>query len=551
MSSRALRRLQRAQERELLVPEEEEDTSATIIQKPFEALAIEEGPVDNGDEPVAVVASPVRERAKRRPRRRAKDKKEEIQEAPAVEVKQPVQQNWHVYPKYFDVNAELTRIFGSMAHQDQSATGAYKKSGKGAIHSFLVPHLIRANPGWTGQQPGTRGGVASIKMVRKEDGEYVFCYDAAYQQAEIEFIQAVESFDPEAIQQLVLQHPHPHGHIHAILALSDIYRHQGDYTQASECVERALVVLERAFHPLFKPLEHAISYDGWYENRPLFLALFRHIDLVGRKGCWRSSMEFCKLLYHLDRSDPIGVVWMIDFYSLQARQYEFLVSDAFEQIMASSCSLCHFPPQFYFSRAVAYWNMYLAQKTEDFLALAREYMQTGAQLYPNVLLWLCNEKNIMSSDIQVEEIDDPYWMLLQRLYVERCSSIWKQPQNVQWLEKFMKGAGSQYEARGSNCQNKQVHCRRLYRHVYLLDDPNVRLPADASDGKTTGLPKGRHPLQRHDPFPHPLTKINIDEDQLKRGEFCPEYVAYFQELQELYLLHRNDGLLGRLARMFG
>jgi hypothetical protein len=43
---------------------------------------------------------------------------------------------------------------------------------------------------------------------------------------------------------------------------------------------------------------------------------------VGSRACYRTSLEFCKLLLGLDPdSDPMGVLLMIDFYAIRASQY--------------------------------------------------------------------------------------------------------------------------------------------------------------------------------------------------------------------------------------
>jgi hypothetical protein len=61
------------------------------------------------------------------------------------------------------------------------------------------------------------------------------------------------------------------------------------------------------------------------ENRSFFLALHRHIQFLGRRGCWRTAFEFNKLLLSLDpQNDPLGALLSIDFYALKAQEYNYL-----------------------------------------------------------------------------------------------------------------------------------------------------------------------------------------------------------------------------------
>lgn len=69
------------------------------------------------------------------------------------------------------------------------------------------------------------------------------------------------------------------------------------YLATDPHLERALFVLERGFHPLFN-VANGLSRLPYarVENRSLYLALFRQILSLGNRGCWRTGLEFCKLL---------------------------------------------------------------------------------------------------------------------------------------------------------------------------------------------------------------------------------------------------------------
>ena len=62
-------------------------------------------------------------------------------------------------------------------------------------------------------------------------------------------------------------------------------------------------------------------------NRVFAECMLKYIDILGRKGCNRTALEFCKLFLCLDPvSDPYGVLLRIDYYALRAKESQYLLS---------------------------------------------------------------------------------------------------------------------------------------------------------------------------------------------------------------------------------
>ena len=62
-------------------------------------------------------------------------------------------------------------------------------------------------------------------------------------------------------------------------------------------------------------------------NRVFAECLLKYIDILGRKGCNRTALEFCKLFLCLDpEADPYGVLLRIDFYAIRAKEASYLLS---------------------------------------------------------------------------------------------------------------------------------------------------------------------------------------------------------------------------------
>ncbi len=52
--------------------------------------------------------------------------------------------------------------------------------------------------------------------------------------------------------------------------------------------------------------------------------------MLGRRGCSRTALEYCKLVLSLDPSDPFAVHLVIDFYALRAKESAYVLRFARE-----------------------------------------------------------------------------------------------------------------------------------------------------------------------------------------------------------------------------
>jgi hypothetical protein len=114
-----------------------------------------------------------------------------------------------------------------------------------------------------------------------------------------------------------------------MIQMSEVMKHQGDLVKAGESIEQTLYILERSFNSLLNfhsgkcRLPYA-EYENRYHHlgltqRAFYIALFKHIDYVGRKGCWRTSFELCKLALSLSpEEDPLAILLLIDYYALKS-----------------------------------------------------------------------------------------------------------------------------------------------------------------------------------------------------------------------------------------
>lgn len=178
-----------------------------------------------------------------------------------------------------------------------------------------------------------------------------------------------------------------------------------------------------------------------------FQALFRHIQLLGRRGCCRTGLECCKLLLSLDHSDPMFIVGTIDYYALRSKQHLFL-----ERLCEEFRGRSTFLPNLLYSRALA--AFFLAQEAEEEEerrageARADELLQQALIAFPAVLQPLVEKCNVSlfhpsggeRLDLSKEPLfsgayQAPSLMQLVRLFVDKCYSLWSSQEVVAFLSK--------------------------------------------------------------------------------------------------------------------
>lgn len=154
------------------------------------------------------------------------------------------------------------------------------------------------------------------------------------------------------------------------------------------CTERALYACERALHPQFSLSTGTarLSYKR-SENRSFFLAIFRHIQFLTRRGCWKTAFEFNKLLFSLDPvSDPLGALLSLDYHALSAKDYEYVVKMQSEWKTDGHLYPVELAdmPNFAYSAAYARFKMSEKSKNSEDVVQGTKMMKEAIQKYPLV-----------------------------------------------------------------------------------------------------------------------------------------------------------------------
>uniref|UniRef100_A0A8D3D133 Transcription factor 25 (basic helix-loop-helix) n=1 Tax=Scophthalmus maximus TaxID=52904 RepID=A0A8D3D133_SCOMX len=359
----------------------------------------------------------------------------------------------------------------------------------------------------------SRTGI-SMTLLQSKDGIQYFTFEHSrdYQQVQFKFLDAVESMDPNNIVALLQLNPY---HIDSLLQLSDVCRIQEDQEMARDLIERALYSFECAFHPLFSLTSGTSRLDYLRpENRAFYLALYKHMMFLEKRGCPRTALEYCKLILSLDPdSDPLCMLLLIDFLMLRFREYQSLLH-VFFYINLSQL------PNFAFSTALCHFHLSQQEdmdpeERDTLRCKADQMLQNALIMFPGVLmplLDLCTVQPDASVTSHAffgpkSQISQPPALAeLTALYVGRTYNVWREAAVMLWLEESVQEVLRRVDAKDPlvmDCQNKrkqryQSAPRNIHRHILLseIKEATSSLPLEVTT----------QPVMGFDPLP-PLDSV--------------------------------------------
>lgn len=381
--------------------------------------------------------------------------------------------------KHLNADTELKRIFGSRTIREE----ATRRRGQPRRRQKMS-WMARPTDSWP---PIGKTGLSMRLQDTKNGCQYfVFEHSQQYQKIQFEFYDAVESLDPQNIGNILQLQPY---HIDALIQLSEVFRMSEDHNMAAELIERALYAMEMSFHPLFNLTTGTCRLEYKYrENRSLYLALFKHINSVGKRGCNRTALEYCKLLLSLDPdTDPLCSLLLIDFYAVRSGEYDFLVRLYNEWEAHRNLSQL---PNFAFSLPLAYFHQGETNKADDML-------QDSLLMFPGMLNLLLDKCGVQADEaashphFKEAEVSQPDALKqLIAVYVGRCYMCWKLSEVMEWLERNVKIVIERVEKKDpllqQYAQRRQSRYkgtpRNIYRHILVSEIPSATatLPQDVA-----------------------------------------------------------------------
>ncbi|XP_076649517.1 nuclear localized protein 1 [Halictus rubicundus] len=408
-----------------------------------------------------------------------------------------------VQHKHLNPYNELKRIFGSKTVQaEQNNRRNRPRSGH-----LKKTWLVSARDNWP---PINKSGLSmSLDQTMIAIGGniqyFVYEHDPSYRQVQLKFLEAVESLNPENIVNIINAHSY---HVDALLQLAELCELNEDLAMAAEFTERALYCLECAFHPLFNVTTGLCRLDyKKQQNRALFITLFKHLNFVGGRACYRTSLEFCKLLLSLDpEGDPLAAVLTIDYYALRAKEYEWFIE--FCDLWDSTTHLTQLPNIAY-SLALAHFH--LGNET-----WASGLLRDAVLMFPEVLMLLLDKCSIQTDEkvrsheyFKNKTSTIPALEKLEQLYVARSFRLWKEADLLPWLRENVHAVLNRVDSKDvyiKYCERKRIERyqgklpKNILRHIILSDikDVTINLQEVQNDGSVLS----------HDPLP-PTDSIDI------------------------------------------
>ncbi|KAJ1021717.1 hypothetical protein NDA13_005332 [Ustilago tritici] len=445
-------------------------------------------------------------------------------------------------PRNLDPAIELRRQFGSAAikaYQSEAASssgshasGARARAQANNLNLKLRSLLCTPKDYWPPINRSFTGMSMDVHDLPSIGKICEWKHSKAYRQVQVQFLQAVRSYDPNSLMALLRIYPY---HIDTLLQLSEYSRHQGDLGQAADFNDRALFALERCAAPYFTSCLSSTSSGppvvnfNKIENRAFYLALHRNIGFLGRRGTWRTALEWSKLLLGLgqDGEDHHAALLWIDFLAIKSRQHRWLL-DLIQRLdeqrsRASGGGVSHVdglsaPAKtpidstdkqlaaegsnyagtldwcvgLAYSRALA---LRAVEKEEGDKTHSRSNaaLRLAIARFPAVVPLLCNKAGVdLPSNIaghplfQLESrfsgSKDTLSDLLTRIYVLRSENLWKEEGYAQWLRKttmdLVPTLTADFDLPGKQRKTQPAvasHNTRqgIYRHVLVSDVPDT------------------------------------------------------------------------------
>lgn len=317
-------------------------------------------------------------------------------------------------------------------------------------------------------------------------------YDAQFE----EFCELVEMGDIDLIYEFARKHPL---HVDALLVVSDFMR-ISSASDALELTERAVYILEKC---TLATSETGVDltagtlrlpYDE-FDNRRMHLALLRYIQFLTKNGCYRTALEYSKILWSLDPwLDPVGVRMIADLLALQSGQYDWFTTVYTGHVKREAAWLANW----HFSNALMHFIRGEGQEEADGL-LQRAILENpwmvpkladacGLQIHEASWLSSFRLPSLASSD-HVKSLREA----LAKIYAQRVGPVWKVQQNRAWLEANL---GIAISCRLSSSQEASLdaidyrpsvlEAASVWRHAMVSDLTGVQVALPTRIAPTVG-----------------------------------------------------------------
>jgi hypothetical protein len=310
--------------------------------------------------------------------------------------------------------------------------------------------------------------------------------------------------------------------------VSSVAKQDQNMALSAELCERALFSFGRVALSSFKQnLEHGLARLDFRrpENRQFWLAGYHYIKSLIRKGTYKTALEWAKLLYSLDRSDPYAMRHMIHALALKAHESDWLL-DFLSQLDTNGEKE---------DTAYLAQSRVLARLQVDDIEKARQDIVDGMKKVPWLYSALFQTLNLdIPPSIWGVKAEGGTRPFLTQLYVHQVGDLWNSPEAKSLLEDVAKSIDRADIDKTEAATDLKVDMG-LARLVFLNGETSLMglLPWDVFD---------QQPNYEFDPLP-PAEADNIftaegcrlpwRERQSARGHPPAALEEFFAQVEEL------------------
>ncbi|UKZ73361.1 hypothetical protein TrVFT333_001007 [Trichoderma virens FT-333] len=480
MSTRQLRKLQKQRELEAktlhesegsdgdaedddIAPDEDEDEGGDDVEENPEQASAPDAPVE---EPVAVASSRKNKKKKKKSKKKTAAPAQDVEQSEDDEIDRALKElkieqrpqagsvtsNAATSQGLFKINLynlkainEMRNLFGRDTIESANAEEEEQRRGarqgimpqqvdletflRGPPNARKLPEVSRRRnifiQGREHWPMSTTGGLSLKELGKTADGiEYTYAHAAEYDEIQALFFAQVQMGDPMRMVHLLSQFPY---HVSTLLQVSSVAKQDQNMALAAELCERALFSFGRVAPSSFKQsLEQGMARMDFRrpENRQFWLAGYHYIRSLIRKGTYRTALEWAKLFYSLDRSDPYAMRHLIHFLAIRAHESKWLLDFLHHLETEGGRDDTVYILQ---SRVLAMLQMGDHQQ-------ARQYLIEGMQRVPWLYCALFQSLNVDTPPsvwgIHYETETTEFWV---KLYLYQSKDLWNNPQATQLL----------------------------------------------------------------------------------------------------------------------
>ncbi|KAI1811019.1 hypothetical protein GGS20DRAFT_564981 [Poronia punctata] len=297
---------------------------------------------------------------------------------------------------------------------------------------------LRRNPFVQGDKSWPRASTEGLAMRQiKEDQaemgkkhgrgtvEFAFTHDLTYNKLEREYFQQVQMHDSNRLVFYLHRHPY---HISSLLQVSKIAAQSASKGLSTELCERALFTFGRVSLSSFKQkMEEGKARLDFRrpENRQFWLAGYHYIQALIQKGTYRTALEWAKLLYSMDLSDPYGMIHFIHDLAIRAHESKWFIDFCDSEVLDKFDTMQDYVRQ----------TLVLARLQQEDTAGAKALLLEGMEKLPWLYSHLYKELNLDVPKaiwgLQAREMDE---QLFVELYVHQTKSLWNNSQAIGLLK---------------------------------------------------------------------------------------------------------------------